>query len=145
MTEKKKNLGWRPPKYKTVKELEKKILEYFKTWCRTKDIYNTRTGEKVAMKIPTITWLVLFLGFCDRASFYDYGENTKFSHTIKQARTFMEMEYEELLQQNPTGAIFALKNFWWKDKNETEFSGAFTLTSTLTSPQKIEQRKEFLE
>ena len=33
----------------------------------------------------------------------------------------IEREYEEQLQTgNPTGAIFALKNFDWKDKAEIE-------------------------
>ena len=47
--------------------------------------------------------------------------NTKkeFSYTIKRARLLIEILYEEQLQKgSPTGAIFALKNFGWKDRQE---------------------------
>jgi hypothetical protein len=72
--------------------------------------------EKIDMKVPTITGLCLFLGFCNRQSFYDYEKRPEFSDSIKSARTRIEMEYEEMLQTGtPTGAIFALKNFDWKD------------------------------
>jgi hypothetical protein len=67
---------------------------------------------------PTITGLVLFCGFSDRQSFYDYEKKAEFTCTIKKARTFIEREYEELLHENPTAAIFALKNFDWSDKQE---------------------------
>ena len=34
------------------------------------------------------------------------------------------MEYEKALQgRSPTGAIFALKNFGWTDKQDVELSG----------------------
>jgi len=96
----------RPPKYATAEELENKIEEYF-------------DGCKNEEKRPTITKLILFLGFCDRASFYDMEKIDKFSHTIKRARTLIESVYEDhLLGGNAAGPIFALKNFGWKDKHE---------------------------
>lgn len=65
---------------------------------------------------------MLFLGFCDRHSFYQYEtDKPEFTNTIKKARCFIEKHYEELLQNgNTTGAIFALKNFGWKDKQEID-------------------------
>ena len=39
---------------------------------------------------------------------------------IKNARTRIEQHYEELVQEGNSGAIFALKNFGWSDKQETE-------------------------
>ena len=117
-----------PPKpfYETPEEMEAKIEEYFKGGYRTRTVIvgNKSEGFKEA-QVPaiTITDLVLFLGFADRASFYDYEKRPAFSHTIKRARTFIEREYEQLLTQgNPAGAIFALKNFGWKDKTEVDFT-----------------------
>jgi MoaA/NifB/PqqE/SkfB family radical SAM enzyme len=64
----------------------------------------------------SITGLVLSCGFSDRQSFYDYQNKPEFSCIIKRARLMVENEYEYKLQQNnPTGAIFALKNMNWKD------------------------------
>lgn len=77
---------------------------------------------------PTITGLALYLGFESRQSFYDYEKNGEFSYTIKRARLRIENEYEKALHGNsPTGAIFALKNFGWKDKQEIEQSGGIKI------------------
>ena len=68
----------------------------------------------------------MHLGFCDRQSFYEYEKKPEFTYTIKKARFFIEQHYEELLQTgNVTGAIFALKNFGWVDRTESniEVSG----------------------
>jgi hypothetical protein len=106
MTEdKKKSNAGRPPLFKTDEELQGMITKYF---------------EQDNIK-PTITGLALFLGFCDRHSFYDYEKREEFSHTIKRARALIETVYETLLHSNScTGAIFALKNFGWKDKTEVD-------------------------
>lgn len=103
----------RPPKYKTVEELQEKIDEYFKEVEESKDDH------------PTITGLCLFLGFVDRQSFYDYEKNKKFSCTIKTARTRIEQIYEKHLLKSgvAAGCIFALKNFGWTDKQELELGG----------------------
>ena len=64
----------------------------------------------------SITGLVLACGFSDRQSFYDYEKKPQFTCIIKRARLIVENEYEYKLQQNnPAGAIFALKNMNWKD------------------------------
>lgn len=75
---------------------------------------NNRT--EAAIKVPTISGLCLYCGFESRQSFYAYEGKSEFSYTIKRARLRIEQEYEEQLQTSaPTGAIFALKNFDWKD------------------------------
>jgi hypothetical protein len=109
----------RPPKYKTPEEMQVKIDEFFNNPPDTRPIYN-KDGDLVGYKpLYTITGLVLYLGFCDRHSFYAYGNKEEFSHTIKSARTKMEKVYEILLQDGlGAGAIFALKNFGWKDSQE---------------------------
>lgn len=64
----------------------------------------------------SITGLALFLGFESRQSIYDYESKGEFSYTIKRARLRVEAAYEQALLTNvATGAIFALKNFGWKD------------------------------
>ena len=106
-----KNKGGRPSTFKTVEELENRIEEY-RQECIEKE------------SNPTITGLAYFLGFSDRHSFYDYEKREVFSHTIKRARLWIESIYESRLFSNsPTGPIFALKNFGWKDKTEVDMNG----------------------
>ncbi len=121
-----KNPVGSPPFYKTPEELQKKILQYFKNGYRkVKRKVKGEKGRWVEIEVPkiTITDLVIYLGFADRTSFYDYEKKKKFAYTIKKARTFIEREYEEQLDINPVGAIFALKNFGWTDKAEREIYG----------------------
>ena len=126
-TKKTGNPEGRPPKYKSAKELQKKIDEYFAN-CpdfRTLSCFDKNSGEFVEHTIttPTISGLALFLGFCDRRSFYEYEEKPEFTHTIKKARFRIEREYEKQLYNDKCpGAIFALKNLGWKDKTEQEIT-----------------------
>jgi hypothetical protein len=129
------NKWWRPAKFENNLELENKINEYFNWGCRVKKyvVKKWKDYTEVELPTPTITWLALFLWFESRQSFYDYEDNEMFSYTIKRARTFIEMEYEEMLRINPTWAIFALKNFWWKDK--TEIDQNITWDITVKTPE----------
>ena len=100
-----------PPMYRDPKEMQAKVNEYF-------DILESK--EKHA----TITGLCLHLGFCSRQSFYDYEKKPEFSYTIKTARMMVEAQYEaSLMGRYTAGAIFALKNLGWSDKQELEHSG----------------------
>lgn len=126
----------RPPKYKTNEELQAKIQEYIQDCPDTQTIFFKLKDEVIEKEAPcpTITGLVLYLGFCDRASFYDMEKIEKFAHTIKHARTWIESTYEQLLKQgNASGAIFALKNFGWTDLQKIEHSGGVNVTSRTTS------------
>jgi hypothetical protein len=112
--------NWRPPIYSDPQDMQDKVDEYFKTGYRKRKLY---TPEWKEYEVPaiTITDLAIFLWFESRQSIYDYGEKGKFSYIIKRAQLFIEREYEERLSWNsPTGAIFALKNMWWKDKSEVD-------------------------
>ena len=96
----------RPRKYETPEEFDKKVFEY-QAHCK-------ETGEPV-----TWTGLALFLGFSSRQSIDEYLKYEGFSDSVKRAKTFVEWEYEKrLCGDKPTGAIFALKNFGWADKQE---------------------------
>ena len=121
MSEAEKRRCGRPPKFATPEELDARVEEYFNGGgMRTKTI-TTKAGLEVEVPFPTMTDLCLFLGFCDRQSFYDYEKRPPFSCTLKKARTLIEREYEEMLRSGtPTGAIFALKNFGWRDKQEID-------------------------
>lgn len=118
-------MAGRPPLFKTVSELETKVSQYF-------------DGIEDDGKSPTITGLALFLGFESRQSFYDYEKNGEFSYTIKKNRLRIECSYEEaLLSRNSTGAIFALKNFGWKDKTEVDTN--LTLKGSISPNKWLEE------
>lgn len=104
----------RPPKWTDPVSFEKAIEDYFET-----------------AEVITWTGLALHMGFSDRNSLHDYGKKPEFSTPIKKALTRVEQAYEERLHGNsPTGAIFALKNFSWKDKQEVDqnVSGGLDIT-----------------
>ena len=109
----------RPPIFNTPEEMQEKIYNYFQSEA-SKKVIVTKDWSRLQVPHPTITWLALYIGFADRSSFYNYEEKEEFSYTIKRARSFIENEYEKMLASNPTWAIFALKNFWWKDTQTFE-------------------------
>jgi hypothetical protein len=121
----------RPPLYKSAEELQTQIRKYFNTEAYI-DLGFTGKGKnrkRLQKYAPTISGLVLYCGFCNRASFYDLESNPEFTNTIKKARTMIEQYYERLLHgANCTGAIFALKNFGWQDKTELEHTGEIKFT-----------------
>ena len=119
-----KSKGGRPPLFTSADEMQKVIDEYFNN-PPTKDIMLANGGGIYPFPCLTITGLCLHLGFCDRSAFYKYEEKEEFRHTIKKARLRIENDYEMGLKLggNPSGNIFALKNFGWKDKQEVEQSG----------------------
>lgn len=124
----------RPPTYKTEAELTSAIEAYFEY---IKGEKQSSVGEggllvEVWTRNPepaTITGLAYHLGFESRQSVYDYEKKGEFSYSIKRARLRVEHEYEKKLSgNNCVGAIFALKNFDWKDKVDTELSGRLNLS-----------------
>ena len=101
----------RPLKFRSVKELQKKIDEYFELCKEEKKPY-------------TITGLALAL-CTTRDLLVDYESKDKFSDTIKRAKLKIHNYAEESLftRNNTSGVIFNLKNnFGWNDKTETELS-----------------------
>ena len=127
------NKGGRPPFYKTPKDLQDKIDEYFEEKCKTipildemgRPLVTTKGIPVVEVNPPTVAGLALYLGFEDRRSIYDYANrNDEFSHTIKKAITRIE-EYAEkqLTSGAAVGAMFWLKNHGWIDKTNQEITG----------------------
>lgn len=124
----------RPPMYETPEAMQNAIADYFANGIKIRKILIGKPPkqQEVEIQVPTITGLVLHLGFESRQSFYDYEQKEEFAYTVKKARTFIEQHYEEILQTgNPVAAIFALKQFGWKDKVETEHTGNMPLTVLL--------------
>jgi len=104
------NKGGRPRKYETPEAFDAKVEEY--------QLYCVENNEPV-----TWTGLALYLGFSSRQSIDEYLQYDGFSDSVKRAKTFVEWNYEKRLasgEGTPTGAIFALKNFGWKDKTELD-------------------------
>ena len=97
----------RPLKFKTVKELQDKIDAYF---------------EDTPKEEWTITGLALALDTY-RQTLLNYEEKDEFMDTIKKAKQRVENSYElDLKKSGRSGTIFALKNFDWKDKSETDLT-----------------------
>lgn len=75
-------------------------------------------------KAVTLTGLIRHLGLSSRQSLDEYSKYEGFSDSVKRAKLLVEQSYEERLSGNaPTGAIFALKNMGWRDKQDHEVTG----------------------
>jgi len=106
------NKGGAPPVFNTPDEIYDKALAYFE------DIQDTKGKVKV-----TVSGLAFYLGFESRQSMYDYKKKEEFSYIIKRLCLFVEHCYEsQLYTFNATGAIFALKNMGWMDKQQTDIT-----------------------
>lgn len=122
----------RPPKYKSVEDIEQKIEAYFKS-CEgepLKDDNGVVLTDKygapiiVGRKPPTITGLALALGFTSRQALLNYQGKKEFVDTITRAKSFVEKYAEERLfdREGVQGAKFSLINNFkgWSEKPESE-------------------------
>ena len=118
----------RPRRYKSPEEMQIRIDEYF------------LDNDK-----PTICGLTLALGFCERRALLNYeGYGKEFYDIIKRAKLIVEEYYESCLAVNSkaTGAIFALKNFDWSDKQEFSLSEGFVrLNITLPALPEVQLKQ----
>lgn len=129
----------RPPAFETPEQLQEAIDDYFNNGVKIKTVVIGRKGSEQVLEIPvpTITGLCYHIGFESRQSFYDYQEKLLFTYTVKRARLFIEKEYEEQLSTgNVTGAIFALKNMGWVDRQEIDqnMTGNVQFINTVPRP-----------
>lgn len=103
---KKVNLGGRPLKFKTPQKLAGCCDRYFN---------NTKQDEW------TITGLAMIVG--SKQLIQDYEKRKGFRDVILEAKLLVENGYEvDLKKHGRSGTIFALKNFNWKDKSETDIT-----------------------
>lgn len=99
----------RPLKWENVEQMKKEIDLYF---------------EKTPEEEWTITGLALALD-TTRDVLIDYQVKDDFSYTIKKAKEMVHNAYEkDLRRKGRSGDIFALKNFGWRDKTETDITSA---------------------
>jgi len=98
----------RPRKISSVEQFEE-LVDCYLAECREEGTPVTWTG------------LALYMGFHGRDELSNYADYDGFSGSVKRAKTIIEHEYEKrLYENNPTGAIFALKNLGWSDKQEVD-------------------------
>lgn len=129
--EKKKKTG-RPLTYKTAKELEEKIEQYFES-CKGEvlkdkkgDIIFTKYGDPIILnaKPPTITGLALFLGLASRQALLNYQGRKQFNDTITRAKSRVEEFAESKLydRNGCSGAKFNLINNFkgWSEKPQND-------------------------
>ena len=130
-----KQVGGRPPKYKTKEEMQEKIDKYFESCFKPvrvliKDTnkYTTLTDEngkviKEQYRPFTVTGLADALDM-SRETLLRYGENEEFSDTIMRAKRKCELYAEERLfdKEGNKGAIFSLSNNFaeWKNKQDID-------------------------
>ena len=108
--------------FTTFKQLTKRIDAYFNLPGETpqnkkKSKGNTEPADLSQTAVrdaepATLSGLALYLGFNSLAAFEDYEQNGEFAAALQRARLRLQAIYERrLLQQSPTGAMFALKSF----------------------------------
>lgn len=103
-----KDKGGRPLKFKDNVELQIAIDAYFN---------DTPKDEW------TITGLALALDTSRKVLCEYEDDRPQFSNTIKKAKLRVENGYEiDLKKSGRSGTIFALKNFDWRDKTETDLT-----------------------
>ena len=121
------------PRYKTAEEMQVKIDAYFES-CKIKylefggAIVRDKMGSPIveSYNAPTITGLAMALGFTSRQALINYQGKKAFVDTVTHAKLRVEAHAEQCLfnpQMRPQGPIFALKNFGWKDTQETTLVG----------------------
>lgn len=117
----------RPLIFKSVKDIEDKIEEYF-NYCDNRLVqgYDNKTNEQFAYISPepyTMSGLAYYLGI-DRKTLLNYSNKEEFFPTIKKARDRVEMDIDRRLNDKNAftpGLIFNLiNNFDWKQKSEVD-------------------------
>jgi len=79
--------------------------------------------DKTPQEEWTITGLALALN-TSRETLLNYQERPEFFGAIKKGKDMVHAAYElDLRRKGRSGDIFALKNFGWSDKTETELTG----------------------
>jgi len=99
----------RPRKIQSPAEFDRLVKEYVK---------RCESGKEPV----TMTGMALALGFTSREAFDTYAEYEGFSDSVKAAKLLVENAYEKRLhgQNNVAGAIFALKNMGWRDRQDLD-------------------------
>ena len=120
------NKGGRPLKFQSVEKLQAEIDDFFNS-CYEVDI---DTGRKIQVEPFTITGLALALDtsrevLMDIENLVSEGYTREFSDCVVRAKLKCHNYAEKQLYtaKSPQGAIFALKNYGWKDVQTVEQTG----------------------
>lgn len=123
--DKDKNLGGRPVKFSDSKKMEEILNKYF---------------EETPEDKITLTGIILALDIT-KETFYQYAQKEGFKEIINKARLRVENSYEnDLRDKGRAGDIFALKNFGWKDKTETEISNNGTIAININRNPMLDKK-----
>ena len=106
-------LPWRPRKYTDPQQFNDAVDAYF-AFCTEKKEPITWTG------------LALFMGFSSRKELMNYENyDGGMAEAAARARSLVEYAYEMRLDRDkPTGAIFALKNMGWSDRQGIDLTSS---------------------
>lgn len=143
--------GGRPLIFKTPEELAEKIEEYF-NHCdnRIQQVYSKKQDAVIEIINPepyTMAGLAYALGI-DRETLLNYASRELFFDTVKKGRDKVQMDVERrLMEGQPTGAIFNLKNnFGYVDKTETDLtSKGESIKGESLDTATVEQFNEFIK
>ncbi|MBY6932294.1 terminase small subunit [Clostridium botulinum] len=112
----------RPAKYENPEDMQKLIVEYFEECNRE---HKRPTVSGLAYVIGTDRKTLLRYENADECNWlkqYDKSVRDGFRNTIKDAKRYIESQYEDGLindGKTPIGLIFTLKNnYGWVDKQE---------------------------
>ena len=113
-------------RFKSAEELIDILNDYFENGG-TVVTSEKRTGESVTKRVLSLSGLIYHLGFDSMKMFYEAEKHKEYGVYIRRAKMLVMRNYEEMLQtsSNPTGAIFALKQFGWKDNTASEVNVTF--------------------
>ncbi len=128
---KKKPVAKKAKKKKAAKKMGRPLKH---TPAQAKKIVDRYFSEiEKSDRPPTITGLALALD-TSRKVLCEWAEREDdLAAVITRAKSKVELYLEELLTttKTPAGAIFALKNFGWSDRQEVEVSGNFDVMERL--------------
>ncbi len=91
------------------------------------DTFSDKADKYFANTDPdeyTLTGLLLELGI-SKKTFYKYRDDDNYTDLVEKCQLMIENKYEKalMIKNCCTGALFALKNFGWTDRQETVLSG----------------------
>ncbi|MEC5150881.1 terminase small subunit [Cryobacterium sp. GrIS_2_6] len=132
----------RPLAFKSDKELQAKIDEYF-AYCdnRIKTFYSDKTMDEVTYNNPapyTMAGLAYFLDI-DRKTIVNYSKRDEYFPTIARARAKVQDDLETRIMESrtPQGGIFLAKNnFAYVDESKQTLDANVTSTNEL-SPEAL--------
>lgn len=105
-----------PKKFNSPEEFDQLVDAFFE------DCEESWHDEKRKSVFPTLHRLIIWMGFCDARHILDWLKTEMgrdYDMQWRRARTLVADGYEQRLPgTTPTGAIFALKNMGWSDKQE---------------------------